>query len=249
MTKLIITCFSFVIVQLQDVVSDSENPIDLKVYSHNIAILRGRDGRDGLQGERGEKGESGPQGIQGLSGGGLIYTRWGKASCPNTKETELIYEGVTTGGSHNFSGGGANYVCLSKSPEYHTTQPTPLFSPLQSAKYKGVTSNADAEDQAAVCAVCYTSIRSAKLMIPGKKNCPNNWTKEYSGYLMADFYGHKHNSVFECIDEDMEGISSKSNQNEGAANLYHVVASSCTSSIPCPPYLKYIPITCVVCTK
>ena len=236
-------------------VSDSENEIDLKVYSHNIAILRGRDGRDGFQGERGEKGERGepgPQGIQGLSGGGLVYTRWGKKSCPDTEETELIYEGLTTGGSHNLSGGGANYVCLSKSPEYHTaSRPIALFSSLHSVKYRGVTaSNSYVEDKAAVCAVCYTSVRSAKLVVPGERKCPNKWTKEYSGFLMADFYGHKHNSVYECIDEDMEGISESSESNQDSAGyMYHVTTSSCTSDFSCPPYVKYMPITCVVCTK
>ena len=31
------------------------------------------------------------------------------------------------------------------------------------------------------------------LTIPGKMKCPNGWTKEYSGFLMADYYDHPSN--------------------------------------------------------
>ena len=57
-------------------------------------ILRGRDGRDGVpgrdgvkgergdKGEKGEKGETGPVGQAGPKSGGVVYTRWGRKSCP-----------------------------------------------------------------------------------------------------------------------------------------------------------------------
>ena len=87
-------------------------------------------------------------------------------------------------------------------------------------------------------------------MIPGKRTCPSSWTKEYSGYLMADFYDHKHNSVYECIDEEMDGISNNGSATSKGARMYHVIVS-CGSGhgLPCPPYEQNKSLTCVVCTK
>ena len=60
-----------------------------------IEVLRGRDGRDGRdgvpgprgpQGQRGDQGQKGDQGVAGPPGprsGGVVYTRWGKSSCPS----------------------------------------------------------------------------------------------------------------------------------------------------------------------
>ena len=53
----------------------------------------GRDGNNGLQGEKGERDATGPAGPPGPSIGGLVYTRWGKTSCPNVTGTELVYQG------------------------------------------------------------------------------------------------------------------------------------------------------------
>ena len=86
-----------------------------------LQTLRGRDGlpgRDGQKGERGDKGEKGEKGETGAVGaagpksGGVVYTRWGRKSCPNDTGTQLVYEGITGGSHWNNPGGGANYVCL-----------------------------------------------------------------------------------------------------------------------------------------
>ena len=78
----------------------------------------GVQGPTGLAGPPGPKGDQGLQGPPGLSTAGTIYTRWGRTTCPDTPGTELVYEGLA-GGSANFdSGGGANYLCLPKIPEY-----------------------------------------------------------------------------------------------------------------------------------
>ena len=89
--------------------------------------MRGRDGHDGLtgaagrDGDKGEKGDKGETGIQGPPGpisGGALYTRWGKTTCPGTPGTELVYSGLAGGSLFTYSGGGANYLCLPKTPEY-----------------------------------------------------------------------------------------------------------------------------------
>ena len=75
----------------------------------------GRDGRDGVPGPRGPQGQRGEQGVAGSPGprnGGVVYTRWGKTSCPNVTGTELVYVGRAGGSWHSHTGGGANYIPL-----------------------------------------------------------------------------------------------------------------------------------------
>ena len=79
---------------------------------------KGEQGASGPQGQTGQKGEQGVAGPPGPRNGGVVYTRWGKISCPNTTGTELVYAG-RAGGSHQFSsGGGANYLCMPNDPDY-----------------------------------------------------------------------------------------------------------------------------------
>lgn len=225
-----------------------EPPVDynLKVYTHDVAVLRGRDGRDGAKGETGEKGEKGDKGDkgdrgpQGVPGCGLVYTRWGKSSCPSTAETVLMYNGMMSSSGHDVTGGGANYLCISSSLEFDAENSFSIYSSfLRNTLYKGMaSSNYGSEDKAAVCAVCYTPARSAKLMLPGKRQCPTDWTKEYTGYLMSGYDSHNHTSVFECIDEDLEGRLNTSSTNN-VAYLYHTTSKDSS----------YKSITCVVCTK
>ena len=75
----------------------------------------------GLQGYRGLRGETGAMGLQGPPGqknGGVVYTRWGKASCPNVIGTELVYAGIAGGSLYTEMGGGANYLCMPHDPDY-----------------------------------------------------------------------------------------------------------------------------------
>ena len=56
----------------------------------------GRDGTNGIDGVKGNKGEPGPHGPQGPPGqrnGGVVFTRWGRTSCPTTEGMQLLYEG------------------------------------------------------------------------------------------------------------------------------------------------------------
>ena len=92
-----------------------------------VELLRERDGlpgRDGVQGPPGSPGKDGSRGEQcppGPRSGGAIYTRWGKSSCPEVEGTELVYSGITGGTFYNQEGGGANYLCMPKDPEYSPT--------------------------------------------------------------------------------------------------------------------------------
>ncbi|XP_011408471.1 PREDICTED: uncharacterized protein LOC100636306 [Amphimedon queenslandica] len=98
----------------------------------------------------------------------------------------------------------------------------------------------------APCAVCYTSTKSVKLMIPARTSCPSSWTMEYKGYLMAEHYNHRNNKVYECVDENPESIDGSEASTDGA--LFYFTMSTC-NGLPCPPYVNNRAITCVVCTK
>ena len=78
-----------------------------------IEVLRGqdgRDGRDGVPGPRGPQGQRGDQGVAGPPGprnGGVVYTRWGKSSCPNVTSTTLVYAERVSGTRFTHKGGTA----------------------------------------------------------------------------------------------------------------------------------------------
>ena len=95
-----------------------------------IQILQGRDGRDGIQGppgpadppgrdgSNGKKGDRGETGPSGPRNGGVVFTRWGRTTCPTTNNTEILYKGKAAGSDHWQYGGGANYICLPDEPEF-----------------------------------------------------------------------------------------------------------------------------------
>ena len=74
---------------------------------------------------------------------------------------------------------------------------------------------------------------------------PSSWTREYYGYLMANYHGH-HRTMFECVDQSPESVPGSS-ANTGGALFYHTEVKC--NGIPCPPYDAQKEVTCVVCTK
>ena len=49
---------------------------------------------------------------------GSVYTRWGRTACPAS--ATKVYDGVVAGPSYTSSAGGANQLCMTKTPEYLT---------------------------------------------------------------------------------------------------------------------------------
>ena len=234
-----------------------------------IQILQGRDGRDGIQGppglagtpgrdgtngkdgSKGDKGESGPQGPPGQSNGGVVFTRWGRTTCPTTNDTELLYKGIAAGSHYSQSGGGANYICLPDKPEFLSYIPgaSQYQSYIYGAEYQSYINSgpfSQLNDHNVPCVVCYVSTRVSYLMIPAKITCPKTWTTEYQGYLMTERYSHRRNAVYECVDKDPESIPG-SIANKNGALFYHVQAQC--NGLLCPPYDKEKELACVVCTK
>ncbi|KAI8520765.1 hypothetical protein Bbelb_005190 [Branchiostoma belcheri] len=199
-----------------------------------------------LNGPPGEKGETGADG----NGGSSVYIRWGRTTCPNDIDTSLIYDGIAGGTHFTNTGGGANYVCLPKDPEWGVfTDGYQGGAYMQGAEYELNFVNpfpgASLHDHDVPCAVCHVASRGSKLMIPARLSCPSGWTREYNGYLMTEYYAHKR-SEFVCMDGEPETRPGGHVNHNGA--LFYPVEANC-GSLPCPNYVQGRELTCVVCTK
>ena len=199
-------------------------------------------------GERGFTGDRGLPGPPGPSVGGVVYTRWGRTTCPNITGTQLVYAGRAAGGRYIYKGGGANRLCLPNDPNYlqyrsgYQTERDYLYG----SEYETSGGPLSAfHNQNVPCAVCYVTTRGTVLMIPGKTSCPSSWTQEYNGYLMTELYSH-HRSTYECIDQNPESVPGGTGNQDGA--LFYFVEATCTG-IACPPYTAGRELACAVCTK
>ena len=224
-----------------------------------IEVLRGRDGRDGRdgvpgprgpQGQRGDQGQKGEQGVAGPPGprnGGVVYTRWGKSSCPSVSGTTLVYAGRAGGMEHTQKGGAANYLCMPDDPDYLSYRSgVQGYSYVYGAEYETHGGPLSAVREHNVpCAVCYASTRVAVTMIPAKTQCPSNWTLEYSGYLMSDHQVYT-TTMYECVDKNPDSVPGSASNNNGA--LFYHVEANCNGML-CPPYDPQKELTCAVCTK
>ena len=213
----------------------------------------GLPGRDGTKGEAGDVGSPGAPGVPGPPGpksGGIVYVRWGKTSCPNNIDTELVYSGVAGKARWNQKGGGSNYQCFPEDPEYSSYRGgVQGYSPVHGVEYHHSISELGSislHNHNVPCAVCLATTREAVVMIPAKLTCPSGWTEEYDGYLMAEHYSH-YTSTFECIDRDAEAVPNTEGRVVPYAAFHHVEAVC--NSLPCDPYDPEKELTCVVCTK
>ena len=206
---------------------------------------KGSPGSPGLPGPQGEHGPQGP-----ATGGGTVYTRWGRTSCPMNQGTDLVYSGRAGGTQYDHSGGGANLLCLPDDPEYSRyVNGIQGQSPLRGAEYLATTSQQlhGKYGHNMPCAVCSTSTRSKLLVIPAKLTCPTNWTTEYTGYLMAAAHDHNGRRLFECVDDQPESVPGLNGQDDSNALYYHVEATC--NSLRCPPSNSEKELTCAVCTS
>jgi len=120
--------------------------------------------------------------------GGSTYVRWGRTTCPET--SELVYDGYAGGGNYGETGSGTNYLCLPKDPEWTQEQSTPNYGYIYGAEYVTPGSILGAlQDHDVPCAVCHSNSTNV-LMVPAKQTCHTGWIREYTGYLMGEYYGH-----------------------------------------------------------
>lgn len=206
----------------------------------------GESGRDGVVGPKGLKGDPGSPGLPGLvlgATGGSVYTRWGRTTCPSLRGTVEVYNGYAAGSFYHTKGGGANHLCLPQRPRYLESIPgtgslNPKLGPVE-YQARGL------DEYNAPCAVCSTE-RPMILMIPGTVDCPEGWTTEYFGYLMA---GREdlHTSSFICVDRNATTLEGSEGHTPNSADVYRVEVDC--GVIPCPPYSSEKELTCVVCSK
>lgn len=215
-----------------------------------VELVGGRGGLHALTGPTGPPGPKGKEGSPGPQSGGAMYVRWGSGSCPtSTTGAKLVYSGSAGGSWWAHRGGGANYQCLPKDPEYSpdlTYRPgTQNYALIYGAEYQ-LPTKSFTQDHNVPCAVCRVPTRTSVLMIPAKYRCPQYWTREYYGYLMSESHAH-HRSTYECMDKEMEHLRGGQGDTNGA--LFEHVESRCNPSLPCDRYYNAKEMNCVVCTK
>ncbi|XP_072032190.1 uncharacterized protein [Amphiura filiformis] len=183
------------------------------------------------------------------SSGSAVYIRWGRTVCPVT--ASLVYKGLAGGKWFEHTGSGSNYLCLPEDPDYDDYQAGDHGerATIYSAEYQ-ILSFPPFEgkhNHDVPCVVCQANIRTSLLMIPAKQTCPDTWTLEYYGYLMAESQSHS-SSEFVCVDRNPEIRAGSITDQNGA--LFYPVESQCNiGNLPCAPYIDGAELTCVVCTK
>ena len=179
----------------------------------------------------------------------MVYTHWGRTTCPNTQGTELVYEGRVAASEHNEPGGSSHYLCLHTQPQFLAT-----IHGVQSHRgYLYATDYRTLESPPALghkayhdvpCAVCYSSGRTATITIPGRTSCPSSWTQEYYGYLMAERYKHNARAPV-CVALNAQSVPNS--QADYQSSRLFFLETRCPGL--CPPYSDGAEIACVVCTK
>ncbi|XP_020623243.1 short-chain collagen C4-like [Orbicella faveolata] len=197
-------------------------------------------GAVGAQGAKGEKGQTGMSGAK--------YVRWGRTTCPSG--AEIVYKGIIGGDGYNHQGGGVNYLCLPTNPKYDKYKDGWQDSGyVYGTEYEINTFNPfkkNLHDHEAPCVVCFVKSRGSMLMMPARNDCPSGWTEEYHGYLMTEYYNHKKQRDYICVDEDSEHVPGSQTNKNGA--LLYPVQGAC-GALPCLPYVNGRELTCAVCTK
>ncbi|CAH1228029.1 COL6A5 [Branchiostoma lanceolatum] len=233
--------------------TDGQPGVDGQPGTDGTQGVAGPTGPVGLQGSPGDKGDTGPPGRDGAPGiGGSVYIRWGRKTCAENGGAELVYSGVAGGTHYNHPGSGTNYQCLPTDPQWGRYQNgvQGYKAYMYGAEYELNTNypfgSTSLHDDNVPCAVCYVPTRGSKLMIPARNTCYSGWTREYHGYLMAEFYNHPGAKEYVCVDEQPEAVPGGHANHNGA--LFFPVEARC-GSLSCPRYVEGRELTCVVCTK
>ena len=209
----------------------------------------GLKGATGLTGPKGVPGQKGMKGLKEERKGGTVYVRWEHDKCPST--AQLVYSGTVGGSNYAHSGGGSNPQCSPLDPNFLKSVSGNPRASMYGAEYETWTySNSHIrgyQNYDVPCAVCHVSNRTAVYMVPAKYTCPTGWTREYYGYLMAEWYGKGHHcSQFTCVDTGFKSVTGSSTNLDGL--LFHFVEGRCRS-LPCPPRDNTKALSCAVCTK
>jgi len=191
----------------------------------------------------------------GICGSGAVYTRWGRTICPPT--SAIIYKGSVGGAKFSQPGGGANPLCMPETPQYfkHTDTGTSM-SVIMGAEYQIYgegqrelfNNKLSAISDNMPCVVCELEKRLSILMIPARTTCPDNWTIEYVGYLMAENTEHRNftggRSMYTCVDKDSESVPGMESNVNGL--LFYFTSADAHTFLG---YKYQKELSCVICSK
>ncbi|XP_077966125.1 uncharacterized protein LOC120335327 [Styela clava] len=188
---------------------------------------------------------------------GTTYTRWGRRNCKGN--SKLVYSGLAAGTHYSHTGGGANHICLDFNVDY--TPGTYVEGGQGSSHMYGVeyrdgnwvnqlfdlsdTEFNTLQFHSLPCAVCMAERKIDQVMIPGRETCPEGWTTEYRGYVMAGSHGDKHPTEFICVDERPQVVPGTSGDQKGV--FLFMVETQCASLL-CEPFVAGRELRCVVCS-
>ena len=212
---------------------------------------RGPDGEKGMKGDPGSAGPQGAQGGTGIPGGGTTYIRWGRTTCPTGQGTELVYSGRAGATRYDHKGGAANYLCMPDDPDHSLfqfgVQTERNYIAGVEYYYDSLLPLSSSNNHNAPCALCYMPNRCVSVMIPAKTVCPANWTLEYVGYLMSNYFDYNGRTEYVCVDANPESVLGLNLGSDPRA--YFTLVEPYCNGFPCPPYVVGRELTCVVCTR
>ena len=182
--------------------------------------------------------------------GGVVYTRWGRTLCP--QGATLVYAGRAAGSKHNVKGGTSDTLCMPETPQYLSTDTTATHvAHLHEVEFEthGTSSTPlnNLVEADMPCAVCHTDTKLSVLTVPAQYTCPNGWSMEYNGYLMAEWersVNQRKNSL--CVDKDAEAVPGSKAATDPA--VVYLMRATCVG-LPCPPYNSDMALPCAVCSK
>ena len=162
----------------------------------------------------------------------------------------FIYVGYVGGAHNSHTGGGANYVCLTRNPVYEKFQQgfqstARIYGTEYESKSCGIFPSSLQDHELVPCACVTWTLSHSDDDSRYKRACPAGWTREYQGYLMAAWHGH-HRTMYTCVDENPDYVRGTHAGIDGA--LLYFVEGQC-GSLPCKPYVNGRELTCAVCTR
>ena len=169
----------------------------------------------------------------------------------------MLILGYAAGHHWRRIGGGSNLLCLPEEPQLQNhTKPGVHSGYLYGIEYRTDVPNLPGttayHGKPTPCAICYVPQRSAQLMIPASNECPVGWTREYNGYLMAEYSNaidtvtswHQSSSYI-CVDSAPEVATGPISRHDA---VIYFVRIGC-GTLPCSKFTEGFNVPCVVCTK
>ena len=155
---------------------------------------------------------------------GATYVRYGQYACSASSVT--LYSGVTGGSFYSDVGGGPDYMCMPPSPTYDSfTDGTQGGGRIFYTEYEltgsGVVRHRGLQDREVPCAYCEATGRRTSFMFPARYTCPNRFTLDYMGFMVAP-HNSQRRSEFSCMDYEAVTGRNTAPSNENGALFYPV---------------------------